>query len=73
MDCKEVAFLGFQASSSWLNDEAFSNRDLMSRTAETSHAFRWPLKDDAATNISAIVNTEDVSHPSRSWSKADAR
>ena len=51
--------------SSWLKDVAFSNKELMSRTDETSHPLRRPSKDAAATNISAIVVTEDVSQLSR--------
>ena len=73
MDCRDVAFLGFHPLSSWLNAEAFSNRDLMSLTEETSHVLIRPSKDNAATNISSIVSTEDVSHPSRSWSKDSAK
>ena len=68
-----VAFLGSQSLSSWLNAEAFSNNDDMSRTEETSHVLIRPSKDAAATNISSIVSTEDVSHPSRSWSKDSAK
>ena len=60
-----VAFLGFQSASSWLNAAAFSNRERMSRTEETSHSLIRPSKDAAATNISAIVVTEDVSQLSR--------
>ena len=45
----------------------------MSRTEETSHAFMRPLKWEAATNISAIVVTDDVSQLSRSWLNDEAR
>ena len=68
-----VAFLGFQSLSSWLNDEAFSKRDLMSRTDETSHVFMRPSKAAAATNISSIVSTWEVSQFSKSWSKDSAK
>jgi len=37
----------------------------MSLTAETSHALIRPSNWDAATNISSIVRTEDVSQFSR--------
>ena len=60
-----VAFLGFHPLSSWSNAEAFSNNEDMSRTDETSHLLTRPSKDAAATNISAIVVTEDVSQLSR--------
>ena len=65
MASRVVAFLGFQFDNSWLNDEAFSNTDLMSLTEETSHPLIRPLKDDAATNISSIVSTWEVSQSSR--------
>ena len=73
MACKEVAFLGFQASNAWLKAVAFSNRERMSLTEDTSHALIRPSKDAAATNISSIVSTWEVSQSSRFWSKASAK
>jgi hypothetical protein len=73
MAWKDVAFVGSQSLSSWLKAEAFSKRELMSRTEETSHLLTRPSKAEAATNISAIVVTEDVSQPSRSWLYDEAR
>ena len=73
MAWRDVAFLGFQSDNAWLKAEAFSNKELMSRTDETSHVFMRPSKAEAATNISAIVVTEDVSQFSRFWLKDDAR
>jgi len=73
MAWRDVAVSGFHPLSSWLNDEAFSNNEDMSRTDETSHPLTRPSKADAATNISSIVSTEDVSHPSRSWLNDDAK
>jgi hypothetical protein len=68
-----VAFLGFHPESSWLKAVAFSKSDDMSLTEDTSHAFMRPSNWDAATNISAIVVTADVSQPSRSWLYDEAR
>ena len=68
-----VAFLGFHPLSSWLKAEAFSNNDDMSRTDETSHPLTRPSKDEAATNISAIVVTDDVSQLSRFWLYDEAK
>jgi hypothetical protein len=65
MAWKDVAFSGSQSLSSWLNAEAFSKSDAMSRTDDTSHLLTRPSKAAAATNISAIVVTEDVSQLSR--------
>jgi hypothetical protein len=65
MAWRDVAFLGFQSDNAWLNAEAFSNNEDMSRTDETSHLLTRPSKDDEETNISAIVVTEDVSQLSR--------
>ena len=60
-----VAFLGFQASNAWLKAVAFSNKERMSFTEDTSHSLMRPSKDAAATNISSIVSTWEVSQSSR--------